>query len=93
MTKHGKIYYDYFHVHPGQRILCEVCGETATEIHHIIFRSQGGGNNIENLIALCRGCHDQAHDKQEPFLPADFLTACHMKFTQDFSWLTDHGIL
>lgn len=27
-------------------------------IHHIISREEGGGNNIENLIGLCRKCHD-----------------------------------
>lgn len=32
-------------------------------MHHIIFRSQGGTHDLENLISLCRFCHDTAHRK------------------------------
>ena len=28
------------------------------DVHHIIRRSQSGTNKKENLITLCRGCHD-----------------------------------
>jgi len=31
------------------------------EIHHIKFRINGGGDNDENLIALCRPCHKLTH--------------------------------
>lgn len=30
--------------------------------HHIIYRSQGGSDIIENLITLCPQCHRKAHD-------------------------------
>lgn len=46
---------DYIH--------CEVCGSTAVDIHHITHKSQGGSDEYENLIALCRGCHNKAHNK------------------------------
>lgn len=29
--------------------------------HHIVFRSQGGGDENENLIRLCKTHHDEAH--------------------------------
>lgn len=41
--------------------LCVLCGEMATEVHHITFRSQGGLSNLNNLACLCRDCHTKAH--------------------------------
>lgn len=44
---------------------CIVCGckltyETAS-IHHIIQRSEGGSNRIENLCLKCEDCHKETH--------------------------------
>jgi hypothetical protein len=33
------------------------------EVHHIIFRSNGGSDEAENLITLCKNCHDGVHDE------------------------------
>lgn len=41
--------------------LCVLCGGRATDVHHIVFRSQMGLSNLENLACLCRECHQQAH--------------------------------
>ena len=41
--------------------LCERCGGKAADVHHITYRSHGGTDEFENLIGLCRRCHDQAH--------------------------------
>jgi len=30
-------------------------------VHHIIPRSAGGTDNLDNLITLCRECHDAIH--------------------------------
>lgn len=30
-------------------------------VHHIIFRSLGGDDSMENLITLCSSCHDGVH--------------------------------
>lgn len=52
----------------GSWIACEVCGTTSVEIHHIIPRSKFGSkrkaeqDHISNLVALCRLCHNLAHD-------------------------------
>ncbi len=59
--KHVKIYINCFEYGEQDVILCENCGKVAVDIHHLIFRSQGGKNNIENLMALCRKCHQMAH--------------------------------
>lgn len=42
-------------------ILCEKCGSVAVDIHHIKYKSQGGTDDRDNLIALCRDCHNEAH--------------------------------
>ena len=31
-------------------------------VHHIIFRCNGGSDEPENLITLCKTCHDNLHD-------------------------------
>lgn len=41
---------------------CALCDNARyIQIHHIIPRSQGGGNHPHNLIALCSDCHALAH--------------------------------
>ena len=38
---------------------CGICkSRSKLTIHHILPRSEGGQNNKENLIVLCRPCHD-----------------------------------
>ena len=32
------------------------------EVHHIVFRSQGGSDEESNLLTLCKTCHDRLHD-------------------------------
>ena len=53
---------------PADFIPCEVCTKQAVDIHHVIPRSKFGKkrkaeqDHISNLIALCRQCHNLAHD-------------------------------
>jgi 5-methylcytosine-specific restriction endonuclease McrA len=53
---------------PADFIPCEVCNSKAVDIHHVIPRSKfgtkrkGEQDHISNLIALCRTCHNLAHD-------------------------------
>lgn len=42
-------------------IMCEKCGATAQDIHHIESRRYANSDNVENLIALCRSCHTWIH--------------------------------
>jgi hypothetical protein len=32
------------------------------EVHHIIFRSNNGSDEQDNLVTLCKTCHDMVHD-------------------------------
>ena len=39
------------------------CGDMYNfDPHHIVFKSQGGKDEVENLISLCFYCHRQMHD-------------------------------
>src|SRR5260370_35957886 len=31
------------------------------EVHHLVFRSQGGSDEEANLLTLCKTCHDRLH--------------------------------
>lgn len=45
---------------------CQICKgkhkDSKLEVHHVIFRSQGGSDDAENLITLCHTCHKALHD-------------------------------
>lgn len=45
---------------------CQCCHgkhkDSHLEVHHIVFRSQGGSDESENLITLCHTCHKALHD-------------------------------
>lgn len=43
---------------------CQKCGqwiEPGVIPHHIIFKSQGGSDTMENLEMLCQNCHYKIH--------------------------------
>lgn len=52
-------------VAPGRQVIerdhgyCQVpgCSRGAEHVHHIVFRSRGGGNEPENLVSLCVAHH------------------------------------
>ena len=52
-------------LHQRSKGLCEVrlpgCQGNAVHPHHRKRRSQGGTNELRNLLDTCRACHDQAH--------------------------------
>jgi hypothetical protein len=41
---------------------CAICGDHAIDAHHIIPLRDGGTNDLENLICVCRRCHQQIHN-------------------------------
>jgi 5-methylcytosine-specific restriction endonuclease McrA len=40
---------------------CGTSGENRLQLHHVEFRSQGGGHSEDNLIVLCFKCHELLH--------------------------------
>ena len=60
------------HVRIRDRQQCQICGTTLPvpfwrlEVHHIVYRSQEGSGNVENLITLCDLCHAVIHAHMGP---------------------------
>ncbi len=48
-------------------LLCEVCQQKAVDIHHILGKGKYPEltNDVNNLIALCRKCHDKYGQKKQ----------------------------
>lgn len=40
---------------------CQVCGVTPVDVHHVRTKGAGGGDDLHNLISLCRICHGKVH--------------------------------
>jgi len=57
--------YRYFIDNPN----CQICGKLGAQTHEIVFRSQGGKCEYNNLITLCYECHLRCHNLGEkPYL-------------------------
>ncbi len=63
MRKHIEVYRKHFEIGDQDVVLCEACHrERVVDIHHLVFRSHGGSDQIDNLVGLCRSCHNRAHN-------------------------------
>ena len=63
----------YYNIGEQDIVICAFGDGLASDIHHINFRSHGGKDEINNLIPLCRNCHDRAHLKKKPYLTKEEL--------------------
>lgn len=63
---------------------CQVwgCGRDDIHVHHIIFESHQGPDELWNLICLCANHHDQIHDRKIKMI--DVLTK--ISYRHDFAW-------
>lgn len=43
--------------------ICRRFRPTKLQVHHIVERNQGGGNDEDNLIVTCMSCHTDVHSK------------------------------
>lgn len=81
--KHIKNYIKYFDLSEDSFVPCEVCGGTGVDLHHIVYKSREQSedrDNVENVISLCRNCHDRSHFKKKPYLYAEELKKIHFNF-------------
>lgn len=68
MKKHVKIFLQNFGFGEQDFIPCLMCGQRAVDIHHIEPRGMGGSktkDRVDNLVELCRNCHQKAEDSKE----------------------------
>ncbi|BFP39533.1 hypothetical protein FGF1_03780 [Flavobacteriaceae bacterium GF1] len=66
LKDHTRIYLEalgYDTEDPTQYFECELTGNRAVDVHHIIGRGKGGEDRIENLMALTRQKHIDYGDK------------------------------
>jgi len=40
---------------------CILCDKAASEVHHVVPRSQGGRDTMHNLVSVCRVHHEVLH--------------------------------
>lgn len=52
--KASKMFRDTF-----PRCATDRCGKWANEVHHVIPKRDGGGDNWDNLMSLCKECHSK----------------------------------
>ena len=53
-------------VHERSHGICERCrSQRFVHLHHAVFRSQQGSNELHNAIGLCLACHHAAHSNRE----------------------------
>jgi 5-methylcytosine-specific restriction endonuclease McrA len=65
-----------YHRDGGRCVLCGALVPYGTKFHHIKFKSQGGGDTIDNGATLCQtgnNCHGQAHGPKAKEIRAKLL--------------------
>lgn len=68
--QHGQTYGfwdERYFVFARDNYTCQVCGKSKDKIlqtHHIIYRSNGGTNRVDNLITVCMDCHTSKNHKK-----------------------------
>lgn len=56
-----------YYVFARDNYTCQCCGKSKNKIlqtHHIIYRSNGGTNRVDNLITVCTDCHTLENHKK-----------------------------
>lgn len=48
-------------VYARQNGVCPICGKPIDHYHHVVPRSQRGSDGPENIIGLCKECHEKVH--------------------------------
>ena len=54
-------YNERYFVFARDNYTCQSCGKSKDKVlqtHHIIYRSNGGSNRVDNLITVCTDCHN-----------------------------------
>lgn len=92
MKNHTKTYFKESGIDPYGFIPCEICHSVGIDLHHIECKGMGGNPNkdkdvFENLMMLCRRCHDFYGDKSKHKAFLKFMHA--EKFPHLLTYLED----
>jgi hypothetical protein len=70
--------------------ICQYCGGPASAVDHVIPRSKGGSDDLENLRASCKRCNSFASDNLFADFKSrrDYILSCHAG-SPDVSLLVD----
>lgn len=73
-------YNDRYYVFSRDNYTCQVCGckgsnENPLHTHHILFKSKGGTDRVDNLITVCSKCHTYENHQPNGIL---------------YDWMIDH---
>ena len=49
------------YVYERDGAICQLTGAQGTEVHHVVYKSHGGGNAPNNLVLLSKKGHDLQH--------------------------------
>ena len=79
-------YRRYFGYGEQDHVPSEISGLPASDIHHIIYRSAGGTDLIDNLIALTRDEHNRVHNHS---LTEEYLLHTHRQFMDMYNMFGD----
>ena len=82
MNTYTKVYLDNLGFDETDYVQCQCCENRATEIHHIISRKRDKKliNDIQNLFAICRTCH-QKYGEIKEYMP--LLLKIHRAFLRN----------
>ena len=80
---------DYFGLSEGDYIGSELSNSPSGPPHHIILKSAGGKDVIENIMALTLEEHELAHFRgtmdESKWLRADYLQKIHKQYLKNFN--------
>lgn len=68
--QHGQTYGFFderYYVFARDNYTCQCCSKSKNKVlqtHHIIYRSNGGTNRVDNLITVCTDCHTSVNHKK-----------------------------
>ena len=67
---------------------CRHCGDSnGIHPHHVVYRSHGGKDALNNLLTLCWQCHRATHDgKLSIVIVALLADNLDIKFTREGKW-------